>query len=84
MASMYDATEEELKRFDEAVGYIEKTYGDKVDVFRACARIADLHAKGCSKLASARQLQQRLGRKILVCVGDGDNDLPMMVGADYA
>ena len=84
VASMYDATEAELARFDEAVGYIEKTYGDKVDVFRACARIADLHAKGCSKLASARELQQRLGRRILVCVGDGDNDLPMMGGADYA
>lgn len=84
VASMYDATEAELARFDEAVSYIEKVYGDKIDVFRACARIADLHAKGCSKLASARELQQRLGKKILVCVGDGDNDLPMMEGADYA
>lgn len=84
VASMYEATEEELVRFDEAVAYIEKTYGDKIDVFRACARIADLHAKGCSKLASARELQRRLGKKILVCVGDADNDLPMMEGADYA
>lgn len=84
VASMYDATEAELARFDEAVSYIEKTYGDQIDVFRACARIADLHAKGCSKLASARELQKRLGKKILVCVGDGDNDLPMMEGADYA
>ena len=84
VASMYEATEEELVRFDEAVAYIEKTYGDKIDVFRACARIADLHAKGCSKLASARELQRRLGKKILVCVGDADNDLPMMKGADYA
>lgn len=84
VASMYEATEAELARFDEAVAYIEKVYGDRIDIFRACPRIADLHAKGCSKLASARQLQQRLGRKILVCVGDGDNDLPMMEGADYA
>ena len=84
VASMYEATEEELIRFDEAVRYIEKTYGDKIEVFRACPRIADLHAKGCSKLASARELQKRLGKKILVCVGDGDNDLPMMEGADYA
>lgn len=84
VASMYEATDEERIRFDEAVAYIEKTYGDKIDVFRACARIADLHAKGCSKLASARELQQRLGKKILVCVGDADNDLPMMEGADYA
>ena len=84
VASMYDATEAELKRFDEAVSYIENHYGHKVDVFRACARIADIHAKGCSKLASARELQRQLGKKILVCVGDGDNDLPMMEGADYA
>lgn len=84
VASMYQATDEERKLFDEAVAYVEKTYGDKVDVFRACARIADIHAKGCSKLASARQLQAQLGRKILVCVGDADNDLPMMEGADFA
>lgn len=84
VASMYDATETERKRFEEAISYIKTAYGDKVDVFRACARIADIHAKGCSKLASARQLQRQLGRKILVCVGDGENDLPMLEGADYA
>ena len=84
VASMYEATEEELARFDEAIAYLEKQYGDRVDIFRACARIADIHAKGCSKLASARELQQRLGRKVLICVGDADNDLPMMEGADYA
>jgi hydroxymethylpyrimidine pyrophosphatase-like HAD family hydrolase len=81
---MYQATEAERARFDEAVAYIQQTYGDRVDVFRACARIADIHAKGCSKLASARELQRQLGRKILVCVGDAENDLPMMEGADYA
>ena len=32
----------------------------------------------------ARDLQKKLGRKILVCVGDADNDLPMLEGADYA
>ena len=84
VASMYEATEEDRKLFDEAIAYVEKAYGDKVDVFRACPRIADIHAKGCSKLASARELQRQLGKKILVCVGDGDNDLTMMEGADYA
>ena len=84
VASMYEASEEELVLFDRAVSYIERTYGDKVEVFRACPRIADIHAKGCSKLASARELQRQLGKKILVCVGDGDNDLTMMEGADYA
>lgn len=84
VASMYEATEEELALFDEAVAYIEHTYGDQVDVFRACPRIADIHAKGCSKLNAARDLQKQLGKKILVCVGDADNDLSMLEGADFA
>jgi len=84
VASMYDATEAEYKLFDDAVAYIEKRYGHAVDVFRACARIIDIHAKGCSKLNAARQLQRSLGRKILVCVGDAENDAPMLDGADYA
>ena len=84
VASMYEATPEELALFANAIDYVERTYGDRVDVFRACARIADIHAKGCSKLRSARSLQRSLGRKILVCVGDAENDLTMLEGADYA
>ena len=53
-------------------------------MFRACARIVDLHAKGVSKLQSARKLQQELGKKILICVGDAENDITMLDGADYA
>jgi len=84
VASMYQASREELELFDAATGYIEEKYGDKVDCFRACARILDIHAKGCSKLNSAKQLQNTLGRKILVCVGDAENDETMLDGADYA
>ena len=84
VASMYQATDEELRLFDEAIAYVEMTYGDAVQVFRACARIADIHAKGVSKLHSARLLQQELGKKILVCVGDAENDITMLDGADYA
>lgn len=84
VASMYGATEEELAQFDEMIAYMTEHYGDKVEVFRACARIVDIHAKGVSKLSSARLLQQELGKKILVCVGDAENDLTMLEGADYA
>ena len=84
VASMYQATEEELAQFDEMTAFMEETYGEKIEIFRACARIADIHAKGASKLNSARQLQQELGKKILVCVGDAENDLTMLEGADYA
>jgi hydroxymethylpyrimidine pyrophosphatase-like HAD family hydrolase len=84
VASLYEATQEDLALFDRAIGYLYETYGDKVDVVRACARIADVHAKGVSKAASARALQKALGRKILVCVGDAENDLSMLNEADFA
>lgn len=84
VASMYEGSEEELALCDAAMEYAQSRYGDKVDVFRSCPRIIDIHAKGCSKLNAARQLQHSLGRKILVCVGDAENDVPMLDGADYA
>jgi len=84
VASMYEATPEELELFEKMIRYIRQTYGDKVELFRACARILDIHAKGVSKLASARALQARLGKKILICVGDAQNDTAMLDGADYA
>ena len=55
-----------------------------MEVYRAAPRIIDVHAKGVSKIAAARQLQQELGKKILVCAGDAENDIPMLEGADYA
>ena len=69
---------------DEAQALIQKNYEDSVIVFRSGARIIDVHAKGVSKNRSARELQARLGRSILVCVGDAHNDIPMLEGADYA
>ena len=84
VANMYEGTPEDFARMEEAMAYVEETYGEKVDVFRACPRIIDVHAKGCNKLRSARLLQQEMGRKILVCVGDGENDLTMLHGADFA
>ena len=84
VAAMYRITDREQALFRQAIRYVEEKYGDKVDIFRACPRIVDIHAKGCSKIRSARELQQKLGRKILVCVGDAENDLPMLEGADYA
>ena len=77
-------TPEDLALFTRAEAYIEETYGDKLDCFRPCARILDIHAKGCSKLNAARQLQKNLGRQYLVCVGDAENDITMLDGADFA
>ncbi len=84
VSSMYDITPEEEDLFHRALAYLQQRYGDKIELFRPCPRIWDVHAKGVSKLNSARKLQQQLGKKILVCVGDGENDVSMLSGADYA
>ncbi len=82
--SFYAASDRERRRMDEAQALLRDRFGGDCEVFRAAARIIDVHAKGVSKGRSARRLQQQLGRKILVCIGDADNDLPMLQQADYA
>lgn len=84
MADMFRATPEDLRYFDEAAQTIRELYDGKVEVFLAAPRIIDVHAKGVSKCAAARALQHKLGKKILVCVGDAENDIAMLDGADYA
>ena len=84
VASMYQATPAQLAYFDKVEAYVKQRYEGLVEVFRAAPRIIDIHAKGVSKAAAARQLQKDLGRKILVCVGDAENDLAMLQEADYA
>ena len=77
-------TEEEIRRMDEAEAVLNEKYGDKLAVFRAGPRMIDVQAKGVSKAVAARRLQQQMGRKILVCMGDAENDVVMLDGADYA
>ena len=84
MAHLFSGSEEELRRMDEAEETLRRLYGDKVEVFRAAPRIIDVHAKGVSKINAARALQEKLGKKILVCVGDAENDISMLDGADFA
>lgn len=84
VASLFSGTPEEIRRMDQAEQQLRQQYGAHCEVFRAAARIIDIHAKGVSKIRSARELQQQLGKKLLICIGDGENDVPMLLGADYA
>ena len=84
VAALFDGSPEERRRMDEAEQQLKQHFGNYCEVFRAATRIIDVHAKGVSKGRSARELQHRLGRKILVCVGDAENDLPMLLDTDYA
>ncbi len=84
MSNMYECSDADQARFDELDAFIRQHWGDKVEVFRAAPRIIDVHAKGVSKGAAAVELKKKLGKKILVCVGDADNDITMLDAADYA
>ncbi len=84
VSHLFSGSEAELRRMDQVENWLRERFRDTMEVFRAGPRIVDVHAKGVSKLNAARALQKRLGRKILVCVGDAENDISMLDGADYA
>lgn len=84
VADLFGGTPEEIRQVNEAERTIKERFGDTCEVFRAATRIIDVHAKGVSKGRSALELKARLGKKILVCVGDAENDLPMLYAADYS
>lgn len=84
VSSAFSATDAQLARFSQAEQTLRQLFGQQVEVFRAAPQIIDVHAKGVSKIKAARRLQAALDRKILVCVGDAENDIPMLDGADYA
>ena len=81
---LFYGSPEEIRRLDEAEATLKRVYGDHLAVFRAGPRVIDVQTAGISKCRAARELQQRMGRKTLVCVGDAENDVVMLDGADYA
>ena len=84
VSDMFEGSPEEVARIDEAEQQLRELYGDRMEVFRAGLRIIDVHAKGVSKMRSAQELKEKLHKKILICAGDGENDVSMLDGADYA
>jgi len=85
VSHLFSGSAEELARIDEAMELLYQEFGrDKISIFRSAPRILDIHTAGVSKGKSARQLKEQLGRKILVCAGDAENDMAMLQEADYA
>lgn len=84
VSHFYTGSQEELDRFDRLERWLGEKYAGKISVFRAAPRIIDVHAAGVHKGIAARTLQKQLGKKILVCVGDAQNDILMLDNADYA
>ena len=74
---------EQIARFDEVVARIGAEWPTLI-ADRSARRILDIQARSATKGAAARRLANRLGRPILVCVGDAKNDLTMLLEADLA
>ena len=84
VGGLFAATPAQMARFDEIEREINARFGENMSILRAAARIIDMQAPGVSKGRSAVELKRRLGRKILICIGDELNDLTMLDMADYA
>lgn len=70
--------------FDRIEEFLNRELDDSLVVLRATPQIINVHARGASKLTAARNLQKKLGKKYLICVGDEGNDVAMLQGADFA
>ncbi len=82
--SLGQSEQEEKPLFDRVEEYLNRVLGPEFVILRATPRIINVHAKGASKFLAAQRLKRKLGRKVLVCVGDEGNDISMLQGADYA
>lgn len=77
-------SQEKAALFDRIEEILNRELDDSLVVLRATPQIINVHARSASKLSAARNLQKKLGKKILVCVGDEGNDVAMLRGADFA
>ncbi len=82
-AQFYTGTAEELEYIRQVAEELRLDFGDVMEVDIAMPRIIDMQAKNVSKGRTARKLADALDRKILVCCGDGLNDVSMLREADF-
>lgn len=83
-SGLFEATPEEEAMVTRAQTVLEREFGESIVAARSAAKLLDVQARGTGKGLAARRLQKDLGRKLLVCVGDAENDLDMMDRADHA
>lgn len=57
---------------------------EKYEMIFSSDHLMELTAKGADKGAMARRLKQLTGSRVLFCIGDHANDLPMLRAADRA
>ena len=84
IAHFFHGTPEEVALMDEVERWLNEEYGEYCVVTRGADLYIDVQPIGVSKGRSAQKLKAMLGKKILVCAGDAENDISMLDDADYA
>lgn len=79
--TLFTAMPEDIEKVDRIV-QILKDHG--YTGMRAGSAVYEIPPRGVSKGTAARELQKILCKKVLVCIGDADNDRGMLEMADYA
>ncbi len=81
---MFHGTPEEVAIMDEIEAWLNREYGDCCVVARGADLFIDVQPLGVSKGVSALELKEKLGKKLLICIGDAENDISMLEAADHA
>jgi len=84
VAHLFQGSEEELRYYDQVEAVLREEYGDRLTILRVAPRVIDIHAPGVSKGNAALELKKKLGKKLLLCIGDEQNDISMLDAADFA
>lgn len=75
----------EMSRLQKLRAYMEAHgWEEKYEMIFSSDHLMELTAKGADKGAMARELKVRTGSRVLICIGDHANDLPMLQAADRA
>ena len=81
---LFQGEADEIAMMDEVEAWLNEEMGDTCAITRSANLYIDVQPAGVSKGKSSVELKEQMGKKILVCIGDAENDLTMLDSADYA
>ncbi len=71
-----------IEKSDEAYARVKAAVGDRFDVVRSSYRLIEILDKSLTKGKAARFLKEYTGSHTLICIGDYENDIEMLMEAD--
>lgn len=84
ISHLFHGLPDEIRFMDEMEQWLRLEFANDCVVTRSADLYIDVQPMGVDKGRSALALKEKLGRKVLICVGDAENDLSMLDAADFA